>query len=112
VSAVFDVIAATISIRPLQRAHSRTSRKNTRQIREAQGNRFGRFGGVAAPNRGCGLGAAGSVDGTIPALAANAGAKTPNYAERSIMRSAATCASRSLRVGGQLTAPRDLDSSA
>jgi len=36
----------------------------------------------------------------------------PCYAERSIMRSAATCASRSLRVGGQLTARCDLDGSA
>jgi hypothetical protein len=32
VIAVFEVSAATISIRPLQRAHSRTSRRNTRQI--------------------------------------------------------------------------------
>lgn len=78
--AVFDVSAATISNRPLQRAHSRTSRRNTRQIRAAQGNRFGTFGafgGASSPARGRGLGAAGSVDGTIPALTANAGAKTP-----------------------------------
>jgi hypothetical protein len=79
VIAAFDVSAATISIRPLQRAHSRTSFRNTRQIRAAQGNRFGTFGAASSPVRGRCLGAAGSVtvDGTIPALAANAGAKTP-----------------------------------
>jgi len=80
VIAAFDVGAATISIRPSHRAHSRTSLRNTRQIRAAHGSRFGTlgaFGRVAslAPAR-C-LGAAASVDGTIPALAANAGAKTP-----------------------------------
>jgi hypothetical protein len=78
VIAAFDVSAATISVRPLQRAHSRTSRRNTRQIRVAQGNRFGTFGalgGAASPARGRCLRAAGSVGGTIPDLAANAGAK-------------------------------------
>ncbi len=36
-----DVSAATISIRPLQRVHSRTSFRKTRQIIEAHGERFG-----------------------------------------------------------------------
>ena len=34
-----DVSAATISMRPLQRAHSRTSLRKTRQINDAQGKR-------------------------------------------------------------------------
>jgi hypothetical protein len=51
VIAAFDVSAATISIRPLQRAHSRTPRRNTRQIRTAQGSRFGALGAASAGSR-------------------------------------------------------------
>jgi hypothetical protein len=39
-----EVTAATISIRPAHRAHSKTSFKNTRQISDAHGNRPGRRG--------------------------------------------------------------------
>jgi hypothetical protein len=85
-------MAATISIRPEQRAHSKTSFRNTRQISEAHGNRPGRRGFFASSSssdvgpRGA---SASSTPGTIWDLAPNAGARTPCYAERSIMRSAA-----------------------
>ena len=88
----FDLTAATISIRPEHRTHSRTSVRNTRQIKDAQENRPGRLG-ICTPGASPAIGpcplVAALVPGTICDLAAKAGARTPCYAERSIMRSAA-----------------------
>jgi len=87
------VSAAVISMRPSQRAHWSTSTRKTRQMSDAHGCRLGcRRREVSLAWSGCdavALGAECSPDGTIRARAANAGANTPNYAERSIMRSAA-----------------------
>ena len=78
VTASVDVTAAMISMRPPERSHSRTSFRNTRHISDAHGTRPGRLRAPASAGgvRRVGEEAAASA-GTIPDLAAKAGASTP-----------------------------------